>query len=486
MRCLRLVGCAAAVLALGACTSPPSGTAPVEHPNFLFVLVDDMDAGLLGYLPHVKQMQQQGVTFANFTVTDSLCCPSRASILSGKYPHNTGVLTNEPPDGGFDVFHHRDEQDTLGTQLQQGGYRTGFLGKYLNGYQPDKTLGGDRPFVPPGWNEWAVAGDGYANYDYKLNVNGKVESHGTRPEDYLTDVLARRGDEFIRSSAGTGKPFFLEVATFAPHGPATPAPRHANALPGLAAPRTPAFDEADLSDKPAWLRDHRPLTVEEARTLDRKFGKRARSLLAVDEMLAGFQRILAETGQADRTYVAFTSDNGFHMGEHRLLAGKQTAFDTDIHVPFVATGPGVPAARTIDQPVQNIDLRPTFADLAGLPARPDLDGVSVKRMLLGDASAAVREVALIEHHGPKNSGADPDHQDPDEGNPPTYAAIRTPDGTYVEYVTGEREYYDRRSDPDQLDNSYARLPEAERDRLHRTLNTLVGCHGVQECTVAEK
>jgi N-acetylglucosamine-6-sulfatase len=485
MRFPRLVGYAVALLTLAGCTSPSPDPSPADRPNIVFVLVDDMDQSLVQYMPRVREMREQGVTFTNYTVTNSLCCPSRASILTGKYPHNTGVLTNEAPDGGFGVFHERDEQDTVGTQLQKTGYRTGFLGKYLNGYQPDDPLGGDRPYVPPGWDEWAVAGNGYPNYDYDLNVNGEIESHGKRPADYLTDVLARRGNDFIRASAEAGEPFFLEVAPFVPHSPSTPAPRHKDALAGLTVPRTPAFNEQDRSDKPAWLRDRPPLAQEDIEKLDRKYGKRARSLLAVDEMLAGFQRTLTETGQAERTYVVFTSDNGFHLGEHGLMAGKQTAFETDVRVPLVVTGPGVPAGGTVQAPVQNIDLRPTFAQLAGAGVRDDLDGVSATHLLHGDTSAAQREVALIEHQYPASSANDPDRQDESQGTPPTYTAIRTAEETYVEYATGEREYYDRRTDPHQLDNSYSSLPADQRERLHQTLTRLAACQGVEECTAAE-
>ncbi|MEB3368622.1 sulfatase family protein [Saccharopolyspora mangrovi] len=481
----RLALCVAAIgLVLAGCAAaPPPRPTGEQPPNIVFVLVDDMDQGLLQHMPQVRRMQRDGVTFSNFTVTDSLCCPSRASLLAGKYPHNTGVFTNEPPDGGFEVFHRRDESDTIGTQLQQAGYRTGFLGKYLNGYQPGKELGGERPFVPPGWNEWAVAGNGYPEYDYKLNVNGHLEPHGHRPGDYLTDVLAERGNDFIRTNAAQGKPFFLEVAPFVPHGPSTPAPRHADTFPGLTAPRAPSFDEPDRSDKPQWLRALPPLPAEKVAAADAKFRKRAQSLQAVDEMLAGFQRTLEETGQAQRTHVIFTSDNGFHLGEHALPEGKQTAFDHDVRVPLVATGPGVPAGRTVPDSVQNIDFRPTFAEIAGAPPRPDLDGVSFAGLLRGESGSG-RDVALVEHHEPRVSREDPDHQERPDGVPPTYTAIRTPEGTYVEYLNGEREYYDDRTDPHQLNNSYQRLPADERERLHRTLTALAGCRGADACTAA--
>lgn len=476
--------CALGLLLAGCTMQTAGGLTAQPRPNIVFVLVDDMDQGLVQFMPHLRQMQQDGITFTNNTVTDSLCCPSRSSLLTGKYPHNTGVFTNDPPDGGFRVFHQRgEERDTVGTQLQQAGYQTGFLGKYLNGYEPAATLGGDRPFVPPGWNEWAVAGNGYPEYHYKLNVNGGIVSHGDKPEDYLTDVLAHRGDDFIRRNAGAGKPFFLEVAPFVPHAPSTPAPRHTGAFPGLTAPRDPSFNEPDKSDKPEWLRQRPPLAQDQIDKLDPAFRKRAQSLQAVDDMLAGFQRTLNETGQAANTHIVFTSDNGYHMGQHGLLQGKQTAFSTDVNVPLVVTGPGVPAGRTVDQPVENIDLRPTFAELAGAGPAPGGDGQSFAGLLRGLLAPERKNVSLIEHHGPNTAQDDPDRQKKESGNPPTYTAIRTEQGNYVEYVNGEHEYYDRRRDPYELDNIYSQLSPELQAKLHDTLVKLAQCHGA-DCAAA--
>ncbi|MQA97940.1 MAG: sulfatase-like hydrolase/transferase [Streptosporangiales bacterium] len=482
---IRPVGIALAVsLLLAGCEGGTPGSSPGEsgrRPNIVFVLVDDMDMGLVRFMPRLREMQRQGVTFTNNTVTDSLCCPSRASLLTGRFPHNTGVFTNQPPDGGFKVFHREQERDTVGTQLRSAGYRTGFLGKYLNGYQPGRKLDGRKPYVPPGWNEWAVAGNGYRGYDYRLNVNGRLVRYGDAPKDYLTDVLARRGNDFIRRNASAGRPFFLEVSPFVPHGPATPAPRHADMFPGLKAPHGPAFNERDRSDKPEWLRDLPPLGEDQIAKLDAAYRKRAQSLQAVDDMLAGFQRSLQVTGQADNTYIVFGSDNGFHMGEHGLFQGKQTAYGTDVQVPLIATGPGVPAGRSVDETVENVDVRPTFAELAGVPPKPDVDGRSFAGLLRGSADEGRKNVALVEHHGPGHARGDPDRQRRASGNPPTYTAIRTATVTWVEYVTGEREYYDRARDPHELRNAYETLSSARRKELHDTLVALSRCRGATTC-----
>lgn len=480
---------AAAALALTGCTTLADAAAKVtgktgpKHPNIVFVLTDDLDTSLVQYMPQVRKLRREGVNFSDYSVTDSLCCPSRSSIFSGKFPHDTGVYTNSAPDGGFKVFHGRgEEKATFATRLQKAGYHTAMMGKYLNGYQPGKP--GGRGYVPPGWNEWDVAGDGYPEYNYVMNENGRAVKYGNRPEDYLTDVLAGKGTSFIRKQATAGNPFLLEIATFAPHGPYVPAPRDKGKFPGLRAPRDPSFNEADISDKPAWLRDHPKLSKQRIANLDRVYRKRARSVQAVDDMLAKLRATLNDTGQARNTYVVFSSDNGFHLGQHRLTAGKQTAFDTDVHVPLVAAGPGVPAGRTVSATAQNIDLCPTFTDLGGVPMA-GADGQSLAGLLHGQKPPSDwPNAALVEHHGPNTAPTDPDRQSKAEGNPPTYKALRTATETYVEYANGQREYYDRARDPYELTNSYGKLSARRRDRLHRTVRDLGDCRGTKDCTRA--
>jgi N-acetylglucosamine-6-sulfatase len=201
---------------------------------------------------------------------------------------------------------------------------------------------------------------------------------------------------------------------------------------------------------------------------------------AVDKMIGTLQQTLEKTGVADRTVVVFTSDNGYHMGEYRLNPGKMTAFDTDVHVPLVITGPGVTAGRTVSQPAENIDLRPTFDTLAGVTPTSDVDGHTLTPLLSGNPSDW-RDAALIEHHGPDIDPTDPDHPAKNSGNPTTYSAVRTTDFTYVEYTDGEREYYDRRSDPAELQNTAATLSADQKTNLHKTLTALTACHGSAAC-----
>ncbi|MFL5905712.1 MAG: sulfatase-like hydrolase/transferase, partial [Solirubrobacteraceae bacterium] len=265
----------ALALVLAAAVAPAAGAAP---PNVVFVLTDDLAWNLVQYMPHVQELQQRGMTFTRYYVTDSLCCPSRASIFTGRFPHNTKIFTNMAPDGGYDVFHQRhEERSTFATALHKAGYRTGFMGKYLNGYLPTSLR------VPNGWSDWVGAGAAYAEFNYNLNQNGTLVHYGKRPRDYLTDVLAAKGSAFINAAADAGQPFVLELSTFAPHGPFTPAPRHANLFPGLKAPKGPAFN-APVRNAPSWLAGHAPLPPRAINRANVRYRKRAQAVQAVDEM----------------------------------------------------------------------------------------------------------------------------------------------------------------------------------------------------------
>ncbi len=451
-----------------------AGTAG-SKPNIVLVLTDDLSMNLLPYLPHVQDMTKSGTTFANYTVTDSLCCPSRSSLFTGMLPHDTGVFTNGGADGGYAVFHGRgDDKSTYATSLQQAGYRTAMMGKYLNGYDP-KADG-----VPPGWNEWDVAGNGYGEFNYDLNENGTVKHYGEATQDYLVDVMAGKAAQFITSSAGAHTPFAIELATFAPHAPYTPAPRDANAFPHLTAPRGPAFDTLP-SSAPPWLESRTPLTDQEQKNIDTGFRKRAQAVQSVDKMIGTVQAALDKAGVRGSTDIVFTSDNGYHMGEYRLTPGKQTAFDTDVHVPLVVTGPGVKAGATVNNPVENIDLRPTFEALAGARTPAQVDGESLVPLLNGTAPQAWRTVGLVEHHGPDFDETDPDKPEKNSGDPTTYEAIRSVSYTYVEYTDGTNEYYDRGTDPQELHNTAAQLPPDTAKQLHDMLRAMIFCHGVTAC-----
>jgi hypothetical protein len=173
---------------------PPPGA---KRPNIVFILTDDLAPNLVRYMPNVLKMQRDGVTFANYFVTDSLCCPSGSSIFTGRYPHNTGIYRNVGADGGYQAFVSRGhERTTFATALTAAGYHTAMLGKYLNGYHPQNDP------AAPGWSLWDVAGNGYRGFDYDLNQNGRITHYANRPEDYMTDVLSAAAVNFIKRQTG--------------------------------------------------------------------------------------------------------------------------------------------------------------------------------------------------------------------------------------------------------------------------------------------
>ncbi|GLY79615.1 hypothetical protein Airi01_078820 [Actinoallomurus iriomotensis] len=478
---LALMGCAAHPLQARKGGAGSRTPALAERPNIVFVLTDDLSTDLLRYMPNVQRLQREGRSFTNYFVTDSFCCPSRSSIFTGQFPHDTGVYTNSGPNGGFDKFTKTGkDRQTFAIALGAKGYRTAMMGKYLNGY--DRTA-----YVPPGWSQWdGVGTGGYGGFHYILNENGTLSTGGTAPADYLTDVLSAKGTAFIDRSAADRSPFLLEIASFAPHLPATPAPRDAHKFLDARAPRGPAFNEGDVADKPRWLRSYRKLKHGQLTSIDAQYVRRVQSVQAVDRMVGRLRVTLRARGLSQNTYFVFSSDNGYHMGEHRLMPGKTTAFDTDIRVPLVVVGPGVRAGSTDATLAENTDLAPTFEDLTGTPVPASVDGRSLVPLLRGERDAGAPGAVLVEHHGPSLSKDDPDRPGPASGNPPSYTAIRTLDALYVEYKDGEREYYDLRTDPYELDNTVATLPPARLAQLQRTLHGLRTCHGSRRCSVAAR
>lgn len=410
------------------------------RPNIVFVLSDDEDLGIHGRaMQWVRSLiAERGTVFENAFVTFSLCCPSRASILRGQYPHNTGVLANRAPNGGFVAFRRLGrERSTIATWLHDAGYRTGYYGKYLNGY-------GSNDAPPPGWDEWhAAAAGGYRQFDYTLNENGTLVDYGSAPEDYMTDVLARKASAHIRRWASEGRPFFLHVAPSAAHSPYVPAPRHAGMFRDAELPRPPSFNEADMSDKPPHWQTLPLLDADDIDDITRSYRRRLASLQAIDEMVATLVDALADAGVLDNTYIVYTSDNGYHLGEHRMKSGKDSAFEEDIRVPLVVRGPGVVEGQRREEMVLNSDLAPTFAALAGVVVPDFVDGRSLTRLLEGDVPPW-REAFLIRRIGYQS--------DLRVRRQSAAIALRTRRHTFVGYDNGEKELYDLVDDPHQLDN----------------------------------
>ena len=463
------------ILAGVAVISPPAeapGTAApaAERPNIVFVLADDLDWTLVPYMPEVQRLQRDGVTFERFFVSASLCCVSRASILTGRYPHNTRVLTNEPPSGGYLAWtYYGNDTRSVAVGLAAAGYRTGIFGKYINGYEANV-----RP--DPGWTDWMAGSRAYSGFEYDLSDNGFPVHFGSAPTDYATDVIARGGVRFIR--------VMVELATFAPHRPAVPAPRHAQLFADAELPVDGAFDRR-VSDPPRWLDERRALSGRDREELRQRFRRRVRSVQAIDELLGLVRATVEELGVARNTYVVFSSDNGYHLGQRRLTHGKRTAYDGDVRVPTVIAGPGAPAGITSTALASNVDLAPTFLHWAGAD-RGGQDGRSLHHLLGGrTVPDQWRRGVLVEHYFDgrppsrrdfgRRLAADPDAQDWRMGLPGTYAAVRTERELYIEHRDGSRELYDLRTDPFELENLAASMTRAERQRWEGRLARFVRC-----------
>jgi N-acetylglucosamine-6-sulfatase len=497
-----------AVCLFGVGCGPPKRLAQTsDHPNLVLILTDDLDAGLLqdhpADYPSLRQLAAEGTTFENAFVTDPLCCPSRATTLRGQYAHNHQIVGNWAPQGGARKFRDLGHEDsTVATWLRDEGYRTALVGKYMNDYYGDR--------VPVGWDDWYAITGGHLSED--LNENGRVR-HYDPGRHHLDDVLAERATGYVRQSPGNVAPFFMWTGTQAPHAPATPAPRHKDALKDVELPRPPSFDEEDVSDKPDWVRDNRPLGQNQIAPMQDLYRKRLQSMLAVDDMVGDLVDALRRSGELDDTYIFFTSDNGWHAGEHRLTPGKWTAYEEDIRVPLMVRGPGVPEGKKLPHTVLNNDLAPTFADLAGADPPKFVDGRSLAPLLDGTPTPEEdwRRRFLVEAVAERDSVPRPPFVNESQVRPlltgdplpgdwrksssgraesseewgrPWLKALRTQNYLFVEYKTSEHELYDLREDPYQLENIYERAPEDLLRRLNSQLDALRQCEA-EACRAAE-
>jgi N-acetylglucosamine-6-sulfatase len=479
-------------------------TPKASRPNIVFILTDDLSWNLINkrWAPHIVALEKRGETFNHYYVSESLCCPSRSTIFTGLFPHDTKVLANIGKDGGFKKFQaeHLDRR-TFAVATQAHGYATAMMGKYLNGYGKPTMTPTTAP-VAPGWSDWHVVSNGYTEFNYSMNLNGKVVFYGGptgrcgvtgRPDNYGVDVLNSAARSFITDRKG--KPFTLEVATFAPHSPYIPAPRNACDFPGLREPRDPSFNSVS-TNPPTWLAQHEQnaLTPPQVTAIDNAYRMRAQSVEAVDKLLADVEATLARTHQADNTYIVFSSDNGYHLGQHRLTHGKQTAFETDIRVPLVVAGPGVPKGKVVPQVAENVDLYPTFVALAAAKPHSPVDGHSLVPLLHpGKKPPVWRTVALVEHkHVSRKNPDDPDVED--GTSPTTYEAARIAsprlsgfkgrvNGVYVEYANAahELEYYNLDKDPFELHNTARSLTSTQKAELHKIVARLQNCHNAKAC-----
>ncbi|MGA1145514.1 MAG: sulfatase [Candidatus Nanopelagicales bacterium] len=456
--------------------SPPVETSEESEPpafrNVVMVLADDLDWKLFDQIPRLAALKEQGMTFTNHTVVDSLCCPSRVTILRSQYIHNHKVVSNiEATGGGWPTFRELGEhRDNLPVWLSRAGVTTALFGKYLNEYP---TRPGGIRYVPPGWDEWAVPisrGDSYSGYSYTLNDNGDLVRYGTKPEDFLGDVLNDKARSFI---ARTSDPFFLYLSTYTPHKPFATAPRHLGAHIGTVAPRTPAYNSFG-ENEPGWLAEFPQLSDWKLSELDKTWRKRAQSAETVADSVDAVLEELKATGKDGETLVVVTTDNGYHVGEYRVPKGKRTPYATDTVVPLIAIGPGIPAGVEVDAMTSTIDLAPTFTELLGGRAPLWVDGRSLVPFLAaGREPEDWRNAALSESIGETNP-SDPDFL---PFIPPPFSAIRTPRWMYVEYDDGSRALYDQLTDPYELRNVVDVVDPAFVAALSAQLAQLERCAG---------
>jgi arylsulfatase A-like enzyme len=433
-----------------------------------------MRADDLAVMPAAQALLvKQGTTFTNCITPDALCAPARASLLRGQYPRNHQVWRGRGFDGFYALGH---EESTIATWLQDAGYRTGLIGKYLNAYPAGGIPAGAKPsHIPPGWDEWVgTTDDGYYRFD--VNENGESKAFRKHQNQYSTDYFASKAATFITQAQATGQPFFLYLAPLAPHGPAEPADRHVGTFAGTPAPRSPSFNEADVTDKPSVVQMRPEMGASEIAAVDERYPRALETLQAVDEMITALVDQLRDAGTLEQTYIVLSADNGYHYGEHRIALEKSSPYEESIRVPLVVRGPGVLAGRTIPALASLVDLAPTFAAWGDAVVPDFVDGRSLAPLLDDNSSPTPwRHSVLIDHDA---------NGDSSKLDPATFRALRTVDRLYAEYITGERELYDLVNDPYQLENQADDADPAFIQTLSARLAAMTTCSG-ETCRAIE-
>lgn len=438
---------------------------PATGPNLVVVVTDDQRTDTISYMPTLTSLAEQGTNFTNGYVTTPVCCPSRSSILTGQYTHNHGVLTN----GAQYAFGAFADDDTLATWLQDAGYSTALIGKYLNGYNAKSVV-----YVPPGWDTFQTFADDEKYYRYSLTeyVNrelSKNSSYKSELTDYSTDVLTEKAVEFIESTEiDDDKPFFLLFTPHSPHRPYTPADTYKDTLTDLDAYTPPSLNEADVSDKTGFTKDLENLSTDQLVEVETIRQASLETLLSVDDSLAAFMDTLESTGELDNTVIIFLSDNGYQWGEHRIPYGKSTPYEESIKVPFVVYDGRNPVAESRDELILNIDIAPTILELAGVETPETVDGQSFLNILSG-TEIDWRSDFLIENWN------DQPYADP-------FVGLHEEGWVYIHFDNGTEELYNLVDDPYQLSNLAENSEYDDRvsNMRNRTI-TLMQCSGTEQC-----
>ena len=489
--------------------------------NVVFILTDDMTTSELSAMPNVQSLLAgHGTSFNEAYVSFPLCCPSRATMMSGQYMHNHNVRGNFPPNGSWIRFIPHETND-LPVWLQDNGYYNVHIGKYMNGY-PTGTSAYPPPHtdnfpVPLGWDEWygKVSEDAlYFNYQLIEKTGPDVVPHltfyGDQPTDYQTDVFADRAVNFVHDSGVAKQPFWLNLWFNSPHGPFDPAPRDLFRLSGTPIAKLPGFNEKDITDKPKWIRKQakKRITKKQAALIDNERRRQEEQLISVDQAVGKLVQTLQDKGILDDTYIIFSSDNGFFRGEHRIATGKYLPYDPASRVPLIIRGPGIPAGGVSNELVWNGDITQTILQIASGSLDDSLDGRSLLPFAQNPALRSTRPVLLEGDTGPGGTGAESAQsasararearvhvegkqgvknleQEPDAiksatntDSAPAYRSIRTDRYEYTLYANGQSELYDMKLDPAQL-HSLAADPRYRyvRQWLYTQLVPLSACAG---------
>jgi arylsulfatase A-like enzyme len=453
--------------------------------NVVFILTDDMTFSELSAMPNVQSLlAAQGTSFNEAYISFPLCCPSRATMMSGQYMHNHGVHGNFPPNGGWPKFISHESND-LPVWLQGDGYYNVHIGKYMNGY----GIVDDELPVPQGWDEWygKVSEDAlYFNYQLIEKTGPLATPHltfyGDQPDDYQTDVFNDRAVNFINDKGTAKQPFWLNLWFNSPHGPFDPAPRDAYRFAGTPLPKLPGFNEKDISDKPKWFQKQarKRISKKQAKLIDNERRDQEDQLASVDQSVAELVQSLKDKGILDNTYIVFSSDNGFFRGEHRIVSGKYLPYDPASRVPLIIRGPGIPAGGVSNELVWNGDITQTILQIASGSQDNSLDGRSFLPYAENPLLRSTRPVLLEGDTGPGGTGAESAQsssararearvgvagkrgvnnldQEPDAiesatntDTAPAYRSIRTDRYEYTVYANGQSELYDMKRDPAQL------------------------------------
>ena len=526
-----LVGCCAiAVLALAVGASPAqarkAGTG--KRPNILVVMTDDQALADVAHMPHVRKLiADRGTSFSNAVDSFPLCCPARATFISGQYAHNHGVAGNFYPYGWYGMKHRR---NILPTWLQKAGYRTALIGKWLNGYGARDAHGE----VPHGFDIWRGLLDvsAYDYFNFIMNINGKLKIWGDKDfakklvefakievtpgdrtvadvisyafslftpgyygtektKDYSPDVTGATTERIVRRQARSRKPFFVWWSPAAPHredvattilgrpgADPRPAPRYRERSKKFVLPRPPSFNHSDPADPDSLVAQLPSMTDAQIDQLELDYQGRLGALLAVDDHVAKLVRILKRTDQYRNTLIVFLSDNGWVQGQHRIQGDKFTPYEESIHVPFILSGPGIPQGHTVRKQVSNIDFASTLLDAAGAQPGRTQDGISLLPVARHPGRAPKRAIEL-EATAPLFAG---------DGFPMAYdkpyTGVRTNRYKYVVWSYGAKELYDLRKDPYEIHNRISDPGYASiRARMAHKLSLLRDCRG-KACTIA--